>query len=619
MTTSRERTSAPVSQLDAGEPAPLTQPGLLQPGETLALGSESTRYEIVRPLGKGGMAEVYLARRLGPAGFVREVALKCIRAYMDADEGTRRAFLYEAKLASRLRHPNIADAYDLAQLGNRFYLVLEYVDGVTAKEVLQAARGEARPLSEGFCCHVVASVAEGLHHAHALAGDDGDPLGIVHRDVTASNVMIARSGAVKLLDFGIAYARLEGRERTRTGTLKGTYVYLSPEQASAEDVDGRSDLFSLGVLLVEMLTGKRVFDTGSDVTTLRRIADCSSDDVKVATAGLPEALAAICVKALARNPADRFQTGAELSRALRGYLAENGTSYWPSDCVEELGGLGLLAQQRPAPPESVTPPSAETVASPPDPVALAVAEIAAAPGSSPRRGRAVIAIGLALVAVAIWGGMKLLAAGSGSPQTGASGGLAAATPAAVMAQPPPGSERPVPASAPPRREPAVEVDPASLVRPKKSGPGGQRRVAKDPAVAHALTVAAKNRPAEFADRPTVSAPSATLPKGTLIPVKLVRAVAPAKPGDAEALVTEEVIADGVILVPKGSTVLCSSRAAADGRVPLSCDVIRAPGRTLAFRGVAVGEGQHVGLRYLDDEVAAGTSFVVYVSASAEVR
>src|SRR6266568_1728072 len=230
---SRERSAALVSQLDAeepGTPEPSTDivgATLLRPGEELELGGEAARYEIVRSLGKGGMAEVFLGRRLGPSGFVREVALKCILAGMEVDERARRAFLCEAQLASKLRHPNIAEAYDLAQLGDRYYLVLEYVDGVTAKAVLQAARREHRRLSVAFCCHVVASVAEALHHAHALAGEGGEPLGIVHRDVTASNVMISRSGAVKLLDFGIAYARLERRERTRTGTLKGTFVYFS--------------------------------------------------------------------------------------------------------------------------------------------------------------------------------------------------------------------------------------------------------------------------------------------------------------------------------------------------------------------------------------------------------
>src|SRR3954469_1992764 len=322
--------------------------GALRPGDSVELGAEATRYEIVRSLGTGGMAEVFLVRRLGAAGFARPVALKCILTGLDVDESTRRAFVYEAQLVSKLRHPNIAEAYDFAFVGDRYYLVLEYVDGVTVRRVLRAARAAERRLSEGFCCHVAASVAEALHHAHTLVGEDRKPLGIVHRDVTAMNVMVARSGAVKLLDFGVALARLEGRERTRTGQFRGTFVYASPEQAQGEQLDGRSDLFSLAVVLLEMLTGVRVFDAETDIGTMRKITECSQEDVRAATAGLPRELAAICRKALARDPGDRYQDGAAFSRALREYLTGRGITYGPSDSAEELQSLRVFDEVRSA-------------------------------------------------------------------------------------------------------------------------------------------------------------------------------------------------------------------------------------------------------------------------------
>jgi serine/threonine-protein kinase len=314
---------------DPGAPEPSAPTSTPRPGETLVLGAEETRYEIIRSLGTGGTAEVFLARRLGPAGLTRPVALKCILAGLDVNESTRRAFIYEARLASKLRHPGIAEAYDLAQVGDRYYLVLEYVDGVTARRAMRAARAAGQRLSEAFCCHAAASVAEALHHAHTLADEDGAPLGIVHRDVTAVNVMVARTGAVKLLDFGVALARLEGRERTRTGQFRGTFVYASPEQALGEELDGRSDLFSLGVVFLEMLTGIRVFEAGTDIATMRKIAECGPEDVQVATAALPRELAAICAKALSRRPEERFQDGAAFSHALREYLTARGVTYSP--------------------------------------------------------------------------------------------------------------------------------------------------------------------------------------------------------------------------------------------------------------------------------------------------
>ncbi|ACL64471.1 serine/threonine protein kinase [Anaeromyxobacter dehalogenans 2CP-1] len=614
----RSRSGGATVTTTSGSGASLS--GAPRPGETLELGAEATRYQIVRSLGMGGTAEVFLARRLGPAGFARPVALKCILTGLDVDESTRRAFVYEAQLASKLRHPNIAEAYDLALVGDRYYLVLEYVDGVTVRGALRAARRAERHLSEAFCCHVAASVAEALHHAHTLTDEDGNPLGIVHRDVTAVNVMISRSGAVKLLDFGVALARMEGRERTRTGQFRGTFVYASPEQALSEELDGRSDLFSLGVVLVEMLTGLRVFDAGTDIGTMRKIAECSPEDVEAAIAALPRELAGICAKALARRPPDRFQDGAAFSRALREYLTARGITYSPSDCAQELGSLGLLA----AAPDASDPVavaedvsnsaanSAEGMTAAPDPAT-------AQPRRRAWRRRAVASVAVVAGAVAILatGSVKLL---SRKDLRTAAPAVAASAPA--MVQPAGASEtEPTPRASAAGRD--VRTEPEPIVRPKASASGG-RVAATVRAKPLSAPVRREHSPfrtssADFADRATVGSPRATLPRGTLVAVKLLRVLAGPNPGRAEAIVTEEVAADGVVLVPKGSTVSCSARPPADGRVPLSCDSISTSDRVLTFSGVAVGEGQHVGLRLLDDEIAAGTPFVVYVSAPAALR
>lgn len=583
-------------------------------GDIIELGQEAVRYEIVRSLGTGGTAEVFLARRLGPAGFARPVALKCILAGLDVDESARRAFVYEARLASRLRHPNIAEAYDLGVVGDRYYLVLEYVDGVTVRAAMRAARALGRPLTEAFCCHVAASVADALHHAHALAGDDGQPLGIVHRDVTAVNVMVARSGVVKLLDFGVALARLEGRERTRTGQFRGTFVYASPEQAACEELDGRSDLFSLGVVLVEMLTGVRVFDAETDIGTMRRIAESSAEDVAAATAALPRDLAAICAKALARRPEDRFQDGEAFSRALRQYLTGRSVTYSPSECAAELRSLGLL--------DASVGSHAPQV--PSDTSAAAAASTAAALDRQPAKAWQRFRVGaLALLATASFAVAGTVVLVRRAPRH---------VPPPVAAPSPPSPARALapgetgPGTAEARLNQPAASDMLSgaqaMVRPKQAAADGRavrmpQRV--PPAAVRRREWPAGTTSAEFVDRATVGSAEATLPRGTLVSVKLARPLAATNPGRADAIVTDEVSADGIVLVPKGSTVSCSARSATGGRIPLSCDRISTSDRVLRFTGVAVGEGQHVGLRLLDDEVAAGTPFVVYVSVPAALR
>lgn len=590
--------------------------GAPRPGDTLQIGFAGTRYELVRSLGRGGYAEVFLARQLGPEGFVHEVALKCILAGLDADDSARREFLYEARLASRLRHPNIAAAHDLAVSDDRYYLALEYVDGLTVRAAMKAARAAGTRPSVGFSLHVAASVAEALHHAHALASEDGTPLGIVHRDVTAANVMVSRSGVVKLLDFGVALARLEGRERTRTGQFRGTCAYASPEQARGEVLDGRSDLFSLGLVLVELLTGERVFEETSDWDSMRRVAECSPADVAAATAGLPPSLAAICAKALERDPADRFQDGASFSRALREYLTKAGVTYGQADCAAELASLAAGDGE----------PAERTAVDGGDPQPRG-ATASRSPARTKRR-RILVASGGA--AAVVLGALLLFGArlaegrrtGTPAPRATAS---SSAPPTAVALPMSPKASSPQPTSAS-RAPQALELraappDGEPIVRPKNAAITARapQRARASPADIQRGQAPSRSSFADFADRTTVASARATLPRGTLVAARLLKALTPRGAGRAEAVVTEDIAADGVVLVPKGATLSCSTRPAADGRVPLACDTISTQERVLAFSGVAVGEGQHVGLRLRDEEIAAGTPFVVYVSAPAAVR
>jgi len=257
----------------------------------VAIGTTLGSYVVERQLGAGGMAQVYLGRRIGAAGFEREVAIKRVLTSHEKDAAFRQMFLDEARLAARLQHRNIAQVHDLFEKDEALFLVMEYIQGQSLRDVLKLAARKQHPFTEGFGCFVIAEVADALSYAHAAKDAQGRPLNIVHRDVTPHNVMVATSGDIKLLDFGIAYSTLEGRGVTESGTLKGKFAYMSPEQAKGDELlDGRSDIFSAALILVELLTGKHVFETTSESKTLMRICEARPEDVHSAIQTLPERL-----------------------------------------------------------------------------------------------------------------------------------------------------------------------------------------------------------------------------------------------------------------------------------------------------------------------------------------
>jgi len=316
-------------------------------------------YQILRLLGEGGMAQVFHARRLGAAGFAREVALKRIRSRPRRDDSFRRMFVDEALLAARLRHPGIAQVYDLIEEPEGYALVMEYVEGHTLKELMQVAARKAKPVEPAFACHIAVEVAEALHYAHQRT-EEGRPLGIVHRDVSPHNVMVSTTGEVKLLDFGIAWSRLEGRDQTASGVVKGKTSYMSPEQAlGEEDIDGRSDQFSLAILLVELLTGQRVFDAGTnELKTLHRIILASPEDVNATTRALPETLRPLIGRALSRDREARFPSCADFAHALREYLASQRRGFGPRQVTQEMARLLSLPEASEEATVSMSPASA---------------------------------------------------------------------------------------------------------------------------------------------------------------------------------------------------------------------------------------------------------------------
>ncbi|MFW5921521.1 MAG: serine/threonine protein kinase, partial [Polyangiales bacterium] len=278
------------------------------------------RYELVYELGTGGMANVYLARARGPAGFNKWFAIKRIHPHLAKDRRFVRMFLDEARIAAAVQHPNVAQVFDLGEEDGEHYISMEYLHGEHLGALIARAVREWGRLPPALAAALVARAADGLHHAHEVKDPQGNPLGLVHRDVSPHNIFITYDGQVKITDFGVAKAgnRLTN---TQTGTLKGKLAYLSPEQALGQEIDRRSDIFALGVVLWEITTGRRLFKAETDAQTLMRV---TSGRVRAPSDILPDfpaELEQIILRALASKPDKRYASASAMARDLDRYVA----------------------------------------------------------------------------------------------------------------------------------------------------------------------------------------------------------------------------------------------------------------------------------------------------------
>jgi eukaryotic-like serine/threonine-protein kinase len=273
------------------------------------------RYEVISHLATGGMAQIYLARQSGLGAFERHVVLKTILRERAQDQRFVTMFLDEAKLAATLNHQNIAQVFEVDQADGAYFMAMEYVHGENARQILETTlrRGWTIPLE--LAVMIVSGAAAGLHHAHERRGKGGQPLNIVHRDVSPANIMVGFDGSVKMLDFGIAKAE-ERATKTVGGTIKGKYGYMSPEQCKGKPIDRRSDIFALGICLYELTTLRRAFKGNDDFETMKRIVAGDVLLPSVAVPGYPRELEAIVLTAMAGDPGARFQTGQEMNEAL---------------------------------------------------------------------------------------------------------------------------------------------------------------------------------------------------------------------------------------------------------------------------------------------------------------
>ena len=402
------------------------------------------KYQLVERLGVGGMAEVWKARVVGPQGFARTVVVKRVLRHLAQDPAFVKMFFAEARLSARLTHTNVVQVFELGEVDGEYFLAMEYVRGKDLTAVNGSRVGKA-PLPIGFGAYVIREVCRALGYMHELTDDDGRPLLLVHRDVSPSNVMIGFDGGVKLLDFGIAKALSDANEqRTVTGTLKGKFGYMSPEQVDGHTADHRADLFAAGIMLHEVLTNKRLFKGGSDIQTLALVREAKVTPPSWNNPEVPPELDAICLRALARDPAERYQSCAELAIALDdvAHRAKWGPERVATAMLESFGAelsdtgrVERLALEELAAGQQTIP----YIAMPQTVVSSTGMEADLRPRSSlPRIAAA------ALVAVAILGGGLFLAT-----RTGAHDAPRAATPAPMPPPAPTPAPPPVTAPAPP--------------------------------------------------------------------------------------------------------------------------------------------------------------------------
>jgi eukaryotic-like serine/threonine-protein kinase len=295
------------------------------------------KYDLLGRIAAGGMAEIFLARESGPHSVGRLLVVKRILPHVADDPRMVEMFVHEAQLSMHLSHPHICPIHEFGEADGTFYLAMEWVRGVSLRQLLDRVKGTPLPIS--FVVRLFADLAGALHHAHTCRDPSGQRLNIVHRDVNPENLMIGFDGVVKLLDFGVAKASTQ-TDKTEAGMLKGKFAYISPEQYQGQPVDGRADVFSLGVSFYEALTGRSIFERASEYETVAAIVlDPSVPSVREVRTEVPEDLDAIVRRAMEKDREHRFATADEMQAALTRWLAAQHISVRHPDISRALKTL----------------------------------------------------------------------------------------------------------------------------------------------------------------------------------------------------------------------------------------------------------------------------------------
>jgi serine/threonine protein kinase len=298
--------------------------------------AEDSRYYLAKKINRGGMAEIYLGKVIGEDGFQRLCAIKRILPHFAQDQEFIQMFRDEAHICKRLQHANIVKVEGFEEVEGSYAIIMEYVDGADLRSLLHAVEQSKQKMSIPFCCYIIAEAARGLHYAHTKEDEiTQQPLGIVHRDISPQNILVSYDGEVKVTDFGIADAESKITE-TRPGIVKGKYSYMSPEQISAKEVDARTDVFALSIVLWEMLAMKRLFQGESEVDTIQRVKNCViPHELQSLNPEVDSELDDIIKKGLAKDTKKRYRTAADFEKDLRRYMSRK----FPDFTSEELGNF----------------------------------------------------------------------------------------------------------------------------------------------------------------------------------------------------------------------------------------------------------------------------------------
>jgi serine/threonine-protein kinase len=437
------------------------------------------RYVLFDELAAGGMATVHFGRLIGAAaGFSRTVAIKRLHPQFAKDADFSNMFLDEARLAARVSHPNVVSILDVASENGELFIVMEYVHGESLSKLLASATLKGTPIQPKVVATIVAGILHGLHAAHEAKSEKGSPLSIVHRDVSPQNVLVGADGVARVVDFGIAKAE-DRLQITRDGRIKGKLHYMSPEQLAGKSVDRRSDIYSVGVLLWEALTQKRLFEGVQDVRIMAQLRETKPEPPSK-HAALPPGVDNVVLRAIAKDPADRFSTAREMAVAIErtlGLAAQSEVGDVIADlagddlarrkaavgAIEQLDTDQMLAAARPA---SDVP--ARPAAATPDDSTIPVTAITEKERRTPRAAIAIGAAALLLLALGA-GTFAVWSVTRATPTVGSTAVVTVAPPAPSPSQSTPSSS-PQPTVA---HIPSVDVNnlpkwkPAPVVAPPK--------------------------------------------------------------------------------------------------------------------------------------------------------
>lgn len=287
------------------------------------MAQQQQRYRVVQRIAAGGMAEVFRAESAGLEGFKKKVAIKRVLPHLSEKKQFIGMFLDEARLSAHLSHSNCVQVFDIGVGDNTYFIVMEYVDGADLKATIEYTRKHYRTFPVEEAVAICVKICEGLAYAHELKDDNGEPLNIVHRDMSPPNVLITRYGEVKIVDFGLAKANSQ-LEQSEPGIIKGKFSYLSPEAALGHSVDARTDVFAVGIILWEMLAGRRLFLGETDLETVRQVQAAKIPSIRELNPDVPPELEQVLLASLARDPAVRYQTARDLGRDLNEILFRTG-------------------------------------------------------------------------------------------------------------------------------------------------------------------------------------------------------------------------------------------------------------------------------------------------------